>query len=196
MFQTIRGTFHQGDPQIFPPESVGKQCVPNCVMAIAYSLTFPIQRWQLEHLDSILVTGNNLYAKIASTHDYLLPIYNPEHFSELGADFMINIEKEIFGTLHNNINICGTDLIDALFSVFTQDSWTHGILCLSPTASAYACAIFVQPNHCFMFDPHSRDKIGMPMDPGNLFSCFLLTLKRVVCILQKLQKQWTLINMI
>ena len=105
----------------FPPESVGKKCVPNCVMAIAYSLTFPIHRWQSKNLESILVTGNNLYAKIASTHYYLLPSDIPEHFSEFGHDFMIIIEKELFGTLHNNTNTCGTDFIDDLSSMFTQD---------------------------------------------------------------------------
>ena len=79
---------------------------------------------------------------------------------------MINIEKELFGTLYNNTNICGTDLIYALSSMFTQDAWTHGILCPGPAASASACAIFVQPNHSYIFDPHRRDKIGMPVDPG------------------------------
>ena len=131
MFETIRGTFNQGDSLIFPLESVRKQCVPNGVMAIAYSLTFPIHRSQSEHLNSILVTGSNLYAKISSTHDYLLSSYIPEHFSEFGAEFMINIEKELFGTFHNNTNICETDLIDALSSMFTQDSWTHELYALA-----------------------------------------------------------------
>ena len=36
MYATIRGTFHQGDMWVFPPESVGKQCVANCAMAIIY----------------------------------------------------------------------------------------------------------------------------------------------------------------
>ena len=94
MFQTIRVTFHQGDPKIFPPESFGKQCVPNCVMATAYSLIFSIHRWQSENLDCILVTGNNLYKKIASTHDYLLPSDIPQHFSEFGADIMITLGKD------------------------------------------------------------------------------------------------------
>ena len=135
-------------------------------MAIAYSLTSPIHRWQLEHLECILVTVNNLHAKSASAHDYLLPSDIPQHFSEFGADFMVNIEKELFGTLHNNTIIYGTDLVDALYAMFTKDSWTHGILCLGPAASASACAIFVQPNHSYIFDPHSRDKIGMQMDSG------------------------------
>ena len=52
-----------------------------------------------------------------------------------------------------------------LSSMFTQDSWTHRILCLGPAASTSACAIFVQPNHCYIFDPHSRDIIEMPMNP-------------------------------
>ena len=51
-------------------------------MAIAYSLTFLIHRQQSEYLDCILVTGSNLHAKNASTHDYLLLSDIPEHFSE------------------------------------------------------------------------------------------------------------------
>ena len=112
----------------------------------------------------ILVTGNNLHAKIASTHDYLLPSDIPQHFSEFGADLMINIERELFGTLHSNTNICRTDLIHVSSSMFTQDSWTHGILCFGPAASASACAIFIQQNHSYIFHPHSRDKIGIPLD--------------------------------
>ena len=42
----------------------------------------------------------------------------------------------------------------------------HGILCLGPAASDSACATLVQPNHSYKFDSHSRDNIGMPMDPG------------------------------
>ena len=79
---------------------------------------------------------------------------------------MINIEKELFDTLHNNTKLCATGLIDALYSMFTHDSWTHGTSCLGPAAFASTCAIFVQPNHCYIFDPHSRDKVEMPMDPG------------------------------
>ena len=79
---------------------------------------------------------------------------------------MMNTEKELVGTLHNNKNICRTDLMDALCSMFTQASWTNGFFCLGPAASASACTIFVQTNHSYIFDPHSRDKIGMPVDPG------------------------------
>ena len=154
MFQTIRGTFHQGDSQIFLLNQL-----ENNVCQIVYSLTFPIHGWQSEHLDCILISGNNLHAKVASTHEYLLPRDMLQQVSEFGADFMINIEKELFGTLHNNTNICGTDLIDALSSMLTQDSWTHGSLCLGPAATTSACAIFVQPNHSYILDPHRRDKI-------------------------------------
>ena len=135
-------------------------------MTIVYSLTFPFHRLQSGHLDCILVTGNNLHVKIASTHDFLLPSDIPEHFSEFRADLMIHTEKELFGTLHNNINICGIWLDRCfVFNAHTgfKDSWK----CMSWSCSIffYMCNI-CSAKSLLHICPHSRDKIGMSMDPG------------------------------
>ena len=33
----VKGSFHQGDTSLFSPNSVGCQCVPNCVIAGLYN---------------------------------------------------------------------------------------------------------------------------------------------------------------
>ena len=166
MFQTIRGTFHQENPRIFPPEAVGKQCVPNCVMAIVYTLILPINKWHSEHLDSVLVTESDLYLKINSTQEYLLPTYILQVFPEFRSGFIIYTKKELFGTLDDTTDTCGTKLIDTLQSMVTSDSWMYGILCVGDATSASASAIFVGTNHCYIFDPHSKSSTDMAIDPG------------------------------
>ena len=41
-------------------------------MAIINSCVLYVEHWQSEHLDCILVTGNNLNLTIKRTHEYLL----------------------------------------------------------------------------------------------------------------------------
>ena len=65
------GIFHQGS-EIFPPESIGKQCVSNSVIAVIYHTEKPVNIWNSEDLDMILLNGNDLYLKIHTHHDYLM----------------------------------------------------------------------------------------------------------------------------
>ena len=84
--------------KFFPPESVGKQCVTNCAMAIIYTSVMPVDQWQSEHLDCILVTANKLYLTIHSSHDYLMISDIPDVVTEYGGHYKINKYKEMFGT--------------------------------------------------------------------------------------------------
>ena len=83
------GSFHQGDLQIFPPMSAGRQCVANCIMAVIYSFVLPVEQWQTEHLDCILITGNNLYQTIKSPDDYLLVSDIPNFIAEFGGYYKV-----------------------------------------------------------------------------------------------------------
>ena len=65
--------------------SAGKQCVANSIVAIIYSSVLSVEHWQSEHLDCILVTGNNLYLTIKWTHDYLLVSELPDFRAEFGG---------------------------------------------------------------------------------------------------------------
>ena len=60
------GTFHQGS-EIFPPESIGKQCVPNSIIAVIYHTEKPVNKWKSADLDMILLNGNDLYLKYTPT---------------------------------------------------------------------------------------------------------------------------------
>ena len=65
-------------------------------------------------LNCILVTGNELYLTIHSSHDYLMISDIPDVVTEYGRHYKINKYKEMFGTLgENEINV-GTNLIDAI----------------------------------------------------------------------------------
>ena len=166
MYATIRGTFHQGDIWVFPPESVGKQCVANCAMAIIYISVMPVDQLQSEHLDCILVTGNKLYLTIHSSHDYLIISDIPDVVTEYGGYYNINKYKEMFGTLgENEINV-GTNLIDAIHLMVNKDIWTYGILCLGHMISGSASALLILGNDCYIFHPHSRDSTGKPIEGG------------------------------
>ena len=46
----VRGTFHQGDITIFSPTSIGRQCVPNCVVAAAFACSSICQSGQPNYL--------------------------------------------------------------------------------------------------------------------------------------------------
>ena len=166
MYATIRGTFHQGDIRVFPPESVGKQCVANCAMAITYTSVMPVNLWESEHLDSILVTGNKLYLTIDSNHDYLMINDIPDVVTEYGGHYKINKYKEMFGTLGENEIDVGTNLIDAIQLMVKNDIWTYGILCLGHMTSGSASALLIHQNDCYIFDPHSRDSTGKPIEGG------------------------------
>ena len=71
-------------------------------MAIAYTSVMPVDQWQSEHLDCILVTGNKLYLTIHSSHDYLMISDIPDVVTENGGHYKINKYKEMFGTVGEN----------------------------------------------------------------------------------------------
>ena len=50
----VKGSFHQGYTSVFSPNSVGHQCVPNCVIAALYNFIVPMSRWSSDSLDNIL----------------------------------------------------------------------------------------------------------------------------------------------
>ena len=47
-----------------------------------------------------------------------------------------------------------------------KDIWTYGILCLGHMTSGSASALLIHGNDCYIFDPHSRDSTGKPIEGG------------------------------
>ena len=63
---------------------------------IIYSFVLPVEQWQTEHLDCILITGNNLYQTIKSPHDYLLVSDIPNFIAEFGGYYKVTTSSELF----------------------------------------------------------------------------------------------------
>ena len=169
LFPTVRGTFHQGDHRF--SKSMGKQCVANSVIAIIYTNIVPLNEWETEDLDSILIAGNVLYKSINLPHDYLLISDIPNIIETFGKEYQIHNIKEIFGTLgNNNSEGIGESLEEAIMSMIGINENTNAVLCIgsgeATYGAGYACGIVVGMNDCYLFDPHSRNINGMPAEPG------------------------------
>ena len=166
----VKGSFHQGDASVFSLNSVGGQCVPNCVIAGLYHNIVPMSRWTSESLDNILQHGDKLYNSIKKTTDLLqvndvgpqiTAFENPYNFC-IGHEFFGRIRK------HQSDNHVGSTLENSTFSVI------HGekrelilcILCVENEKSSSASLLFISNEHCYVFDPHSRNSYGLPVDSG------------------------------
>ena len=66
----VQGSFHQGDFRF--GQNSGKQCVANCLSAVAYSKLKDIDKWIESYLDSVLIEGNDIYTRIHGDHDLLM----------------------------------------------------------------------------------------------------------------------------
>ena len=67
----VKGSFHQGDTSVFGQNSVGRQCVANCVIAGLYNSIVLVSNWTSHNLDNILWCGDKLYKSISKTNSLL-----------------------------------------------------------------------------------------------------------------------------
>ena len=56
-----KASTHQGDAAAFNPSSVGRQCLPNCLIACTMTAVHKTSTWTTDTMDYILHEGNNLY---------------------------------------------------------------------------------------------------------------------------------------
>ena len=64
---------YQGDAAAFNCQSVGCQCLPNCLIACTMTTVQKPSTWTTDTMDYILHEGDNLYQHIDAGHDFLLP---------------------------------------------------------------------------------------------------------------------------
>ena len=63
----------------------------------------------------------------------------------------------------NNI---GSTLEQATFSVIQENKTDQYILCIDNEKGGAASLLFISKKHCYIFDPHSRNSCGLPIDGG------------------------------
>ena len=161
---TIRGTFHQGNEQLFGMNA-GKQCVGNSLVAIIFNAASSCftERWDSSKMDSILHLGNGLYSYIRSllSEDLLLLSEIPTAVSLDDKTYRLFYSESITGDVNMvESRDCYFSLFEALRSVKTEYN-----ACLL-TIFCNTVAIFFSENKLKLFDAHSRDNRGNTCSEG------------------------------
>ena len=146
---------------MFPPHSVGKQCVTNCAVALLQSRLKDPADWRPDTLNLILCEGSILYCNVISTQDL-----GPEGYLSLD-DLPENIDCfsqtfQLIGHVNRSGLVEGSDNLGLALGQNTNS--TDQILILQ----TYAIAVLQQPSRhkYYVFDPHSRDRMGKPCADG------------------------------
>ena len=156
------GTFHQGQTDQFSDQSVGRQCVPNSVAAIAFSKLKHTTKWASLHMDNILQEGDALYKQMHSPHVFLELEELPTHTKPFSNDFTIYKMSDIYGTIHKTV------IEKALNAVFPTGTNGDAVLLLGDQKGAYASSVMYVDGKYYIFDAHSRSMTSsLPSEHGS-----------------------------
>ena len=159
-----KASTHQGDVAAFNHSSVGRQCLPNCLIACAMTAVQKPSTWTTDTMDYILHEGDNLYQHIDAGHDFLLPTDLPICVHTCNGIFSVVRGKEAFGTFTENLP--KTRIILSVLCTFIQTTETSALVCLGDQSGSSALTVLSQDSSMYIFDSHSRDGSGMPSANG------------------------------
>lgn len=157
----ITGSFHQGSLLHFSSNTVGRQCVPNSIAAIAYSKLQTNYTWTMNNMDTILRKGDELYQQISAPSDLLEFDDLPTHFSMYSRQFAMYKGKVLYCAPTFNA------ISDVLSQLISQKTNKDILLFLGDASGAYASSIMYRDQILYMFDAHSRSHVsGLPVPDG------------------------------
>ena len=159
-----KASTHQGDPNVFHPQSVGRQCLPNSLMAcVMAAIKLPFN-WTTGIMDYILQQGDKLYCNIDAGHELLLPSDLPKcvHMDNRVCEIVRG--KEAYGSFVENI--AKTKDILFVLCTFIERTMTSALLCMGDQMGSSAIAVLSMETSFFIFDAHSRVNSGMPCPNG------------------------------
>ena len=166
--KVVKGSFHQGDTSVFGQNSAGRQCVANCVIAGLYNFIVLVSNWTTHNLYNILWSGDKLYKSISKTN-FLLQVHDiGPQITAFENTYDFHIGHEFFGRIRKDKadNNIGSTLENATFSVIQQNKTDRYILCIGNEKGGTTSLLFISKKHCYIFDPHSRNSCGLPIDGG------------------------------
>ena len=160
----IQGSFHQG--LVTFGHNAGKQCVANCLIALAYSRLNEVKSWTRLTLDNILREGHELYTFIHGNHELLLVSDLPSQIEVLNR--LVRFEqKESFASLINTdnsvdfSNLPGVLPLDQSIQESLIDS-DGCFICVKGNTSV----VIKQRGKLYLFDSHARNTLGLPDSNG------------------------------
>ena len=155
----VVGHHHQGLTTRFGPDSVGRQCVPNSVCAIAWSQLKNITHWTTDDIDHILDAGDALYNSLNVAADLLC-------FADIPAQLHIFKHTwQVTQTTENHGKVDERSIQHCLEQTF--QSGCDAIILLGGLHGASASAVMKRQDVFYVFDPHSRSSdTGLPVPDG------------------------------
>lgn len=170
-----RASFHQADPDVFPRSSAGVQC---CAMSLAFiilSSSVDTTKWNADHLNNILLAGNDIYEMVVQLSDIDdIPnsgFLNVRNFNVIkknvemlykGLELDYKDDPEIYGTIVNDEDdenrSFGYSLENGLSTLFAHHQ--AGIL----IANDRSFAVVKNGSKFNFFNSHECDENGNPCE--------------------------------
>ncbi|VDI59099.1 Hypothetical predicted protein [Mytilus galloprovincialis] len=160
----VQGSFHQGDIR-FGINS-GKQCVANCLSALAHSKFKSLKDWDQMYIDNVLIKGNQIYSNIHGDNVHLLVSDLPGMIEMSGKLLKISRKESITAVIDNYGTIDFSEFGNSLpLDQALQESLIDYDAC-------FICAYdttFLALKHnqdLVLFDSHARNKFGLQDSDG------------------------------
>lgn len=164
----LQGNCHQGHPKF--GASAGKQCVMNSLASLMYSKVKHTKDWNVNDMDVVLNTGNELYWFLAGSYtmhnDYVLVSEIPRQIECFNKEFNFEFYDSLYGLI-NPANC----LHDSDFQSWSLNEAINNALIDSDgafvTFKSNTYIIIKDRNSFYVFDPHCRDRFGKMSPFGN-----------------------------
>ncbi|VDI52855.1 Hypothetical predicted protein [Mytilus galloprovincialis] len=160
----VQGSFHQGDIR-FGINS-GKQCVANCLSALAHSKFKSLKNWDQMYIDNVLIKGNQIYSNIHGDNVHLLVSDLPGMIEMSGKLLKISRKESITAVIDNYGTLDFSEFGNSLpLDQALQESLIDYDAC-------FICAYdttFLALKHnqdLILFDSHARNKFGLQDSDG------------------------------
>ena len=124
-----------------------------------------------DSLDNILQHGDKLYNSTKKTTNLLQVNNIGPKITAFKNTYNFRIEQEFFGRIRKeqSDNDVGLTLENSTFSVIhgkEKKELSLCILCVGNEKGGSASLLLISNEHCYIFDPHSRNSYGLPSNSG------------------------------
>ena len=140
---------------MFSGYAQGLQCIPNTTVSLIYHINKNCELWKLEDIENILRSGNILYKSIGKRTTLLVSDV-PQYIKLYNFIYYINEQNSVIGDISKEDKEFNTVPFKKVEAIIV----THKFCVLVIGKSAVS--IIHSNNNFHLFDPHNRNKYGLP----------------------------------